>query len=237
LFYKLDNRLSWRYIDFFDSAVSGKSDYEFLQMSWISLFSSGALTNFSLIHIWQDGGAGDFYNTTALFFYSHFRSLFNVDADCSFYVEYHGHHRGDGHIGNGKRKLSKISQLMNRSFTNELVFEAFHRLDHTTATIIDVDHKPFFRAHTFNGIKKYKYFKFPEKGVVLGYTFTGSLEDGEKHIFTLKDPTRVVPSISKPIEGQTCKSEFINELGGNYWLNGIVKKVYKKNLYSDLHRW
>ena len=53
LFYKVDDNLVWRYIDFFDNNEHGKSDFEFLEASWCSLFKMGVFSSFNFIHIWM----------------------------------------------------------------------------------------------------------------------------------------------------------------------------------------
>ena len=99
IFFKVEDKLVWRYIDLFDNSSKGKSDFEFLEASWITLFRLYTFSSFKYIHIWMDGGAADFYNTTALCFYSKFKSLFAIECEANFYEAYHGHSRCDGHIG------------------------------------------------------------------------------------------------------------------------------------------
>jgi hypothetical protein len=152
LFYKIEEKLVWRYIDFFDHNSKGKSDFEFLESSWFTLFRLNVLSSFKFIYIWMDGGAGDFYNTTALYFYSLFQSLFNIGCSANFYEAYHGHSRCDGHIGNGKKKVKRLLQLLNQSFDNQFVFTIFSSLKDTDGFEVEVPHGSMNRAKTLKGI-------------------------------------------------------------------------------------
>jgi hypothetical protein len=70
LFYKINNELVWRYLDFFDADKCGQSGFEFVEASWLSLIEMGVLTHFSNVHVWSDGGGADYYNTTYIYFFS-----------------------------------------------------------------------------------------------------------------------------------------------------------------------
>ena len=87
---------------------------------WVALFAMGALKTFNFAHVWSDGGAADFYNSTSLHFYSLFPDLFGISVGVSFFESHHGHSRCDGHIGNGKQRVKKLAQLLKQSYDNLL---------------------------------------------------------------------------------------------------------------------
>lgn len=174
IFYRVEENVVWRYIDLFDNDEHGKSDFEFLEASWTTLFSIGVFSSFRYIHIWMDGGAGDFYNTTALCFYSKFKSVYSIECEANFYEAYHGHSRCDGHIGNGKKKVKKLLQLLDQSFNNEFVFSIFSSLKDTTGYTIDFSHASQVRAQTLIDIKSFKQFKFRDSCVIECFMFSGA---------------------------------------------------------------
>lgn len=174
LFFKVDGLLVWRYFDFFDTELKGKSDYEFVEASWLSLFEMGALSACSSLHVWSDGGCGDFYNSSCLHFFSSLQSLFKLKTEVSFFVEYHGHSRCDGHIGTGKRKVRKMANLFQQSFSNEFVYSVFSSLKNTEGCPLNIAHGKSPRTKTLQGIKSFKHFKFPSVGVVDCYLNTSS---------------------------------------------------------------
>jgi hypothetical protein len=186
LLMRVDEKLCWRYLDFFDSKEYGHSDFEFVEASWLSLVETCQLNRFSKIHIFSDGGSGDFYNSTCLYFFSSFQSIFNIEVECSYFVEYHGHSRCDGHIGTAKRKIHKMSQLLDQSFDNNFVYNMFSSLEDTCGKIIEIQHDHIFRVKTMAGIKSFKHFKFPFFGEVDCYMNTSALTPDKHYCFVLK---------------------------------------------------
>lgn len=113
---------------------------------------------------------------TALCFYSKFRLVFGIDCEANFYEAYHGHSRCDGHIGNGKKRVKKLLQLLDQSFDNEFVFSVFSTLKDATGYEIDFSHLSQVRAQTLIDIKSFKQFKFRDSCVIECFMFSGAKE-------------------------------------------------------------
>lgn len=237
MFFKVESHIQWRYFDFFGK--KGKSGFAFVEKAWLCLLKSSAFHSFSHIHVWSDGCTSEFYNSSALYFFSTFKDTFHITVDVSFFEAYHGHSICDSHLGTGKRKVKKLEQYLVSTYSETFVYEVFSSLKNTSGQTLGPVDKATIVAKTLHGIHEFKHFTFEETGKVHCFHFTGSSEF-ETHIITLVTPNDSSGSSKVKCSRKRKRDEdILYPVGTKVDVNcsnelfycGIVEKVCNKTRY------
>lgn len=161
VFRRIYGNVCWNSISF----CSTKSGHAQVYLSWFGLYKLGLFSSIKTVYVWQDGGAIDYFNSTMIFLFSSFETLFSIKLFVHFFEFCHGKSIADSISGVATRKGSRLLKFLKIGieYSWEYWASVHDSIDKSEAYILPPTEEIGIEAKTIKGITTFRDFEFTGK--------------------------------------------------------------------------